>query len=74
MSSLFDLMYAPATILNKKSVHVIGECTHDCFVMHGMCCAPSILAVMYLVSPWYTVPSFHESFSASLNCSTIHLR
>ena len=30
---------------------VIGDYTHDCFVMHGMCCAPPILVVMDLVSP-----------------------
>ena len=39
-------------------MHVIGDCTHDCFVMRGMCCVPPILAVMYLVSPWYMVSNF----------------
>ena len=67
-------MCAPATFLSRKSMCLIGDCTHDCFVMRGMCCAPPILAAMYLVSPWYIVPSFLGSFRASLNCSPIHLR
>ena len=53
---------------------MIGDCMHDCFVMRGMCYAPPILAVMYLVSSWYMVPSFFGSFRASLSCSLMHLR
>ena len=55
-------------------MRVIGDYTHDCFVMRGMCCAPPILAIMYLVSPWYMVPSFPGSFRASLSCSPMHVR
>ena len=53
---------------------MIGECIHGCCIILGMYSAPPILAVMYLVSLWYMVPSFLGSFRASLNCSPIHLR
>ena len=55
-------------------MYVIGDCTHDFFVMRGMCCAPSILAILYLVSSRYMVPSFLRSFKAFLSCFSIHLR
>ena len=32
-------MCALATFLSRKSVRVIGDYAHDCFVMHGMCWA-----------------------------------
>ena len=32
--------------LRGKSVHVISDCTHDCFVMRGKFCALPILVVM----------------------------
>ena len=51
ISLLYDLMCAPTTFLSRNLMRVIGEFTHDCFVMHGMCCAPSTFAIMYLMSP-----------------------
>ena len=73
-SLLIDLICALAACLSEKSILVIGDFTHDCFLMRGMCCAPPILGVMYLVSPWYMILSFHGSFKASLSCLPMHLR
>ena len=60
--------------LSKMSVCVIDECTHDCLVICGMCCALSILEIMYIMSSWYMVPSFLGSLRLCLNCSSMHLK
>ena len=73
-ASLIDLICVPTTYLSRKNVCVIGDCTHDCFVMCGMCCAPRILAILYLISPWYMISSFRGSFRAFQNCSSMHLK
>ena len=72
-SLLFNLICVLATFLSRNSMHVIGKFTHDCFVVHGMCGALSILVVTYLVSLWYMNLSFLGLFKASLNYSPIHL-
>ena len=30
-------------------MYVVYDCIHDCFVMHGMYCAPPILAIISLL-------------------------
>ena len=53
---------------SKKSILATCDLMHACCFSLGRCSEPPYLAAMYLVRPWYMVPSCHGSLKACSSC------
>ena len=61
-------------VLSRYRVRVVEEWVQALLVILGIFCDPPFLASMYVVSPWYILPSCLGSLKACLSCLPIHLR
>ena len=59
------------SLYDRNNVLAMGDLMHDCCFSLGRCSEPPYLADIYLVSPWYILPSWPGSLRACISCCPI---